>query len=511
MRKRIIQMPALIFALSLLMSLTSSLVSRTPEAQERLIPPRRHTSKIRAAHSAQASWVQNYGRFFDDSNDDYDWLFDAQPAWDGGLVLTGTVSHTFLSGRVVRDALVMEIGPSGGVVWEVLHEAGPHVASYNSANALTRTRDVGYLVVGRAEKFNSLDNALLVLKVVPPPGLPDGGRTPYYHYALGPEWVRSYIFVDQGDASTYADPMDVVETADGGYVIGGLWGSSGGGSYWLMKLDPLGNVLWHEDIRPAVASLVATPDAGFIAAGDTNEGDAVQVVKFDSDGRIQWAKTYKETDTDWGYDDYVYHFSGISSTMDGGYVLAGDTTGFDCCNDDTTLAWLCKLDPDGSIAWSKGYNISEIGPILQTADGGYLMPLSSYSSELMKVDALGSIEWVRSYSGLYPAVAFQSEDGGYMVAGEAEARLMVMRIDSAGHLDSSCSIETHGSVTTREARISAVSTTLPAPSENSVQVNVLETAPYPRTCVIRDLCPGSQSTRSRQAGKPVGKKSPSLN
>jgi len=270
-----------------------------------------------------------------------------------------------------------------------------------------------------------------------------------------------------------------------------------------MKLDPAGNVLWHEDIRLAVVSLIPTSDGGFVAAGDSNNEVGVQVVKFDSEGWIQWAKTYQEMDPGWGYDNYHYSFSGISSTEDGGFIMVGSTTGYDCCNDDRTLSWLCKLGQDDRIVWSKGYNISGIGPILQTTDGGYLMPRSYYSSELMKVDALGSIEWVRHYSSLYPALVFQSNDGGYMIAGEAEARFMVMRVDSAGHLDSSCSIESDRDVTTREARIRAVSTTLMAPSENSVGVNVLETAPFPRTCVIRDLCPGSQDLRSRQSRDPM--------
>jgi hypothetical protein len=400
--------------------------------------------------------------------------------------------------------LVMEIGPSGEVVWEVLHEAGPHVASYNSANALTRTRDGGYLAVGVPGTYQPNESALLVLKVVPPPGLPDG-RTPYYHYAIAPEWAKSYSFSTQGQAWDFVNPGDVIETSDGGVVLSGLGGAPGGGSYWLIKLDPVGNVLWHKDISLAIASLIATPDAGFIAAGNANNG--VQVAKFDSEGRIQWAETFQELDPGWGCNDYAFYFDSISSTADGGYIMAGYTTGCECCNHGTELSWICKLDQDGRIAWSKGYNIYGIGTILQTTDGGYLMP---HSGELIEIDSFGSIEWVKSYSGLYPALAFQSEDGGYMVAGSAQARLMVMRVDSAGHLDSSCSIESDGAATTRKARIRAVSTTLSVPSENSVQMNVLETAPYPRTCVIRDLCSRSQDSRSRQAGKPVGKKSPSL-
>lgn len=504
MREKIVRMLALIFALSLLISLTSSLGARNPRARERLTPPpRRQPAEIRRASSALATWVRNYGRFFDTTNDDYDWLSDAQPAWDGGVVLTGTVSHTFADGRAIQDVLVMKVGPSGEVVWEVLYEPDPHKKSYNEANALTRTWDGGYLVVGSAGKFHSLESALLVMKVVQPPGLPDGGRIPYYHFAFGPEWIKSYSFITQGQAWTYAHPGDVVETRDGGYVLSGLGGSPAGGSYWLMKLDPVGNVLWHKDIRLAVVTLIPTSDGGFVAAGDSNNEVGVQVAKFDSEGWIQWAKTYQEMDLDWGYDNYHYYFSSISSTEDGGYIMAGTTTGYDCCNDDTTRSWLCKLGQNGTISWSKGYNISGIGPILQTRDGGYLMPRPYYSSELMKVDALGSIEWVRHYSGLYPALAFQSNDGGYMIAGEAEARFMVMRVDSAGHLDSSCSIESDGVATTRKASIRAVSTNLMAPSENSVGVNVLETAPFPRTCVIRDLCPGSQDLRSRQSRDPM--------
>jgi len=513
MRIKLARILAFIFALSLMVALTISLGARGPQSQERPLPPRaglpkgRLPSDIRTAAPAPSSWFRSYGKFFDTTDTEYDWYADSQPAWDGGVVVAGSASRIVTSPRkVIQDMLVMEIGPLGGVAWQVLYEADPDKDCYNDAEGLTRTRDGGYLVVGSVSQSPLSESAVLVMKLIPPPEPPDEGKTPYHHYSLGfgPEWVKSYRFSAQGQGYSYAG--NVVETPDGGFVLSGYRSSPNGvSSNWLMKIDPAGNVVWHEDVALDRLSLIATSDAGFIVAGEAD--NRVQVVKFDSGGRVQWAKSYEEKDPGWGCDDYEFTLSSISSTADGGYILAGATIGCICCDHSRSAEWVCKLDRDGRIAWSQGYASPGIRSILQTTDGCYLMTVME---GLVKVDSSGSIQWVKAYSEVSPQSAFPFDGQGFMVAGSAnlaasnyDLRLMVMRVDSGGHINPPCSLESDGSATTRNARVRYVSTSEFKPTENSVLVNVLEYTPFTRTCEVTTICPSGEDSQSRPSREPV--------
>jgi len=84
----------------------------------------------------------------------------------------------------------------------------------------------------------------------------------------------------------------------------------------------------EEGIMDEAFSIIQTSDGGYIVAARTEslgagyyvlDYDAL-VIKLDSNGNIQWAKTYGRS----GWDDA---FS-IIQTSDGGYIVAGYTESF---------------------------------------------------------------------------------------------------------------------------------------------------------------------------------------
>lgn len=84
-----------------------------------------------------------------------------------------------------------------------------------------------------------------------------------------------------------------------------------------------------------------------------------------------------------------------------------------------------------SITWSRtniGSNLLEVGSLLQTGDGGFLLAGTTSSGpsqptfiELVKVDSLGNVQWNKTYEGMSSHISkwlVQTNDGNYAIAGE---------------------------------------------------------------------------------------------
>ena len=114
----------------------------------------------------------------------------------------------------------------------------------------------------------------------------------------------------------------------------------------------------------------------------------------------------------------------VVQTSDGGYVLVGITEGFEEGNRDF---WLVKTDSDGNMEWNKTYEGTKddfAHSVVQTSDGGYALEgytnsfgAGGYDFWLVKTDSLGNMEWNQTYG--YGAInsVIQTSDGGYALAG----------------------------------------------------------------------------------------------
>src|SRR6185436_15330635 len=134
-------------------------------------------------------------------------------------------------------------------------------------------------------------------------------------------------------------------------------------------LDSDGNIEWEKAYGGNSTDLVypvqQTSDGGYIAAGFSDSFGACPctwLLKLDSDGNIEWDKAYGEA--------YIgARETAIEQASDGGYLVAA-TTEFGAGNGD---AWLLKLDSDGNIEWEKSFGGTEYEvaySVQQTSDGG---------------------------------------------------------------------------------------------------------------------------------------------
>jgi len=202
--------------------------------------------------------------------------------------------------------------------------------------------------------------------------------------------------------------MQMIQTYDGGLLIGGYSNSSISGD--------------KTDINRTVGCVVACPFDFWI-------------VKTDSLGSVEWDKTYGGTETD--------PFSMVQQTTDSGFILAGTSRsniGFEKSQNTQGNYdyWIVKTDALGNKIWDKdfgGTNVDNLIAVIQTSDGGYL--LGGYSSSgvsvdktqpsqggydywIVKTDANGIKQWDKVFGGADDdnlRSIKQTPDGGYLLAG----------------------------------------------------------------------------------------------
>jgi hypothetical protein len=249
------------------------------------------------------------------------------------------------------------------------------------------------------------------------------------------------------------------QTTDGGYIVAGfaltenngdVWGGPGNGDFWVVKLNPTGDIQWQKAIggtsTEVAEEIQQTSDGGYILAGRTFSDDVdvsgyhgaadCWVVKLDSIGNILWQRTLGGSSTDEAYS--------IKQTTDGGYIMAGTT--FSTDGDVSTNhiyydGWLVKLNAVGDIQWQKsigGRNGAETAyAVCQTTDGGYIIAGETNSSDsglsdyhgngdcwVAKFSNTGELEWQKAIGGTGQDAAYsilQTVDGGYAFVGTTSA------------------------------------------------------------------------------------------
>lgn len=170
-----------------------------------------------------------------------------------------------------------------------------------------------------------------------------------------------------------------VQTSDGGYALAETYYFPG--DFWLVKTDEEGYMKWNRTYGRSplnvAESLIQTSDGEYALAGSIMYRDAsypvwndnAWLVRTDSAGNVEWNRTYGGRS-----DDYAFS---VVQTSDGGYVLAGSTSGIGGSD-----LWMVKTNSSGSVEWSNTYG----GPdydfalsLVQMNDGGYVLAGSTTS------------------------------------------------------------------------------------------------------------------------------------
>jgi hypothetical protein len=252
-------------------------------------------------------------------------------------------------------------------------------------------------------------------------------------------------------------PYATTPTTDGGCVIAAVTTSNdiAGTVYHaaedmlIIKLNADGNIVWQKtpggSMSERAKAIVSTPDGGCMVLGYTNSSDGdlptkhnssdVWIMKLNANGSLVWQKFYGGSLEDYG--------SAIALTADGGCVIAVETASND---DHITNAhghydmWIVKLNPGGGISWQKTFGGSAYdtpASIIPTADGGYVVAGSSYSTDGDMVGNHGGVDiWIAKLNSEHTIVTKRilggsnndaasaiavTSDNGYVLAGYANS------------------------------------------------------------------------------------------
>jgi hypothetical protein len=226
-------------------------------------------------------------------------------------------------------------------------------------------------------------------------------------------------------------------------------------------------------------AIIVTNDGGYAVLGysESTDGDIIDknlavndywLLKFDSEGNLEWSKTYGGSKDDRG--------QSLVQTKDGGFALTGyamSDDGDGSHNNGFHDNWIVKVDATGNIEWEKSFGFSghdHSYDILQTEDEGLFftgfLDITSARADGntekgnltahgvgefwgTKVDATGNLEWRGYYGGTNndrSHAVVRSDDGGFVMSGFTESNdfdinnsrgsydFWVVKIDENGNL-----------------------------------------------------------------------------
>ncbi len=252
--------------------------------------------------------------------------------------------------------------------------------------------------------------------------------------------------------------QSIKNTKDGGFILAGTSNSpndfqktdpcKGLTDYWIIKLDAKGNEQWQRTIggsgQDEVLCAFQTRDGGYMLGGssssspkeiqnnDLKKQNTLEtkldlyvktekcrgnmdywIIKLDSNGIIQWQKTYGGI--------YADVLRSMEQTNDGGYILGGYSNSpisgeKSVGNIGIGDYWIIKTDNLGTIKWQKtfgGNGDNQLNVIHQTYDGNYIAGGNSNSQDqltvkggtvslgtdylILKMDEKGEVIWTKTY------------------------------------------------------------------------------------------------------------------
>ncbi|MEO8087761.1 MAG: T9SS type A sorting domain-containing protein [Bacteroidota bacterium] len=214
----------------------------------------------------------------------------------------------------------------------------------------------------------------------------------------------AWVYVYGGTGHDFA--RQIISCSDSGYLVVGTTSSFGvqNTDMYVIKMNRNCDRIWSHNYGTAGIDWGyagrETFDKGYIFCGYSNQNIAngydVYLVKVDSIGNLQWAKTIGDTDWDFGY--------GIEISADSGFIIIGKTYSPSNGGSDVLII---KTDSAGNEIWKKNYGgISDetANTIYKTKNGDYMIlgETNSFGEGnedfyLLKINESGDTIWTRTY------------------------------------------------------------------------------------------------------------------
>lgn len=264
------------------------------------------------------------------------------------------------------------------------------------------------------------------------------------------QWERSF------GGSGYESARDVLQTADGGYMVLGETNSTDGGvvagfggtkDIWLLKLSATGTLEWQKRYGGSGLDIgnhiEITADGSYLiaASSSSNDGDIRGnhgtggytdgvIMKINAAGIVQWSKCYGGSRNEELFDieiiNGITYLAGFANSIDGD--IPPNQKNYD--------VWLLALDNNGNKVFSKIYGGSQNDvayTMTKGADGS--LTLAGYTTStdgdvsgargsqdfwILNVDQRGKLNWQKVLGGTdaeYAKTIITDSDSTYIVGG----------------------------------------------------------------------------------------------
>ena len=290
-----------------------------------------------------------------------DYCYSALQASDGSFITFGR------QGQFEVDYYLNKWNPNGTIQWSRYYSIP---GNFDFGNSVDQTGDGGF-ILGGTTRTGTIYKVLIIKT--------DSTGTQ--------QWAKQY-----GDSGTN-ECNRICQTTDGGYIMAGNTLNFGAGSqdFLVIKTDANGDTLWTRTFGSSnyeeCNSIIQTTDGGYLLGGFTVSNASfisqLCLVKLDPSGNISWANTYGFNSSDAeGYDaietsDGGYMICGRSYDFTGGaYVVKTDALGNSGCNEAsvTLTAGFAPL-PVTAVSPSGGNNSMVRLPPTSVGGGATINPL----------------------------------------------------------------------------------------------------------------------------------------
>jgi len=363
---------------------------------------------------------------------------------DGGYLVAGATRST--DGDVhgnhgSDDCWVVKLNSNGDSVWTKTLGG----SSQESAQSIVETSDSGFVVAGWTTSTDGDVHG-------------NHGTVDYWIVKLNARGDTVWTKTLGGSSNDYAFSIVQTSDNGyivAGYTLstdGDVHGNHGSYDYWIVRLNPTGDTVWTRTLGGSDSDIpsfiIKTTDDGCIVAGYTystdgdvhgnHGGDDYWIVRLNPLGDIVWTKTLGGSTTD--------DASSIVQTLDADYVVAGTTLSTDGDvhgNHGLVDYWIVKMNASGDTVWTKtlgGSSYDGAKSIIPSTDGGYVVAGSAQSNDgdvhgnhgtvdywIVKLNARGDTVWTKTLGGSggdFAQTVVQATDSpqlGYVIAGYTQS------------------------------------------------------------------------------------------
>lgn len=235
----------------------------------------------------------------------------------------------------------------------------------------------------------------------------------------------------------YHENVYMTATGDDKYFLAGKIHDADNYISGVVKIEQNGDIIWKKHFKDksyTIHSIASTDDNGVLIASNGDNGEAPYIIKLDTNGEKEWDIVFEREGVNKDREKSCLNYyrgspQSIIQTDEGGYLFVGSVN---CSKSDSDYdGWAVKLDKTGEMEWEKyfwGMKDDHFYDVAQTIDGGYIITgnTSSFGPGvdnhwILKLDGDGNKVWDRSSAGTKYDRAnsiIQTRDRGYVVVGK---------------------------------------------------------------------------------------------